>query len=96
MNGFDNPNQDEIFEISKILQQQEKMTETMEGEVEIDDLVCQLQEGEILNFQNILNKFCTLINEDFQIMDYFSERISSQIHLLESKHRKNKTFAELL
>lgn len=92
MNGFENPNQDDIFEISKILQQQEKLAETMEGEVEIDDLVFQLQEGEILNFQNLLNKFCTLVNEDFEIMDYFSERISSQIQGLEPKHNKDKNF----
>ena len=48
---FNNDNQnEESLEISKIVQHQEKFGETIDGELEIDDLLYQLQEGEIMNF----------------------------------------------
>ena len=75
----------ESLEFSKIMKNSESH-EMVSENLDVDDLIYQLQEGELKNMNNILKKFTCLLKEDREILEYFSNNIYNLLKKIEKKY----------
>lgn len=75
----------ESLEFSKIMKNSESH-EMISENLDVDDLIYQLQEGELKNMNKILKKFKCLLKEDKEIVEYFSSKIYNLLKNIEKKY----------